>query len=74
MTQRRIVHHFVLKSSLWTAAEEGRGFYGGHKGSDDAGGAADIRGGGQRQQRQTTDRYTQTHTGSLHLSSGFDCR
>lgn len=51
-----------MKSSLWTAAEEGRGFYGGHKGSDAAGGAADVRGGEQGQQhRQTTARYTHTH-------------
>lgn len=51
-----------MKSSLWTAAEEGHGFYNGHKGSDAAGGTADLRGGEQGQQRQTSDRYTQTHT------------
>ncbi len=53
----RTIHHIVINSSLWTAAEEGCGFYGGHKGSDAVGGAADIRGGEQgQQQRQTTDR------------------
>lgn len=51
-----------MKSSLWAAAEEGRGFYGGHKGSDAAGGTADIRGGEQgQQQRQTSHRYTHAH-------------
>lgn len=38
-----------MKSSPWTAAEEGCGFHGGHKGSDAAGGAAGIRGGEQWQ-------------------------
>ncbi|XP_039458027.1 protein odr-4 homolog isoform X3 [Oreochromis aureus] len=39
------------------AAEEGRGFYGGHESSNDAGGAAGIRPGEQGQlQRQTTER------------------
>ncbi|XP_068458013.1 protein odr-4 homolog isoform X2 [Clinocottus analis] len=38
------------KSPLWTAAEEGRGLYGGHEGSDAAGGAADV-GWGQTSER-----------------------
>lgn len=59
----RQIHHCVMKSSFWTAAEEGRGFYCGHKSSNAAGRAADIRGGEEgQQQRQTTDRYTHTHT------------
>lgn len=55
--ETRTIPHFVMKSPLWTAAEEGCGFYGGHEDSAAAGGAADIRGRGQGQQpRQTTDR------------------
>lgn len=47
----------MLQSSLWTAAEERCPFYGGHKGSDAAGGSADVREREQGQQyRQTPDR------------------
>lgn len=61
--------HFIfdMKASLWTVAEEGYSFYGGHESFHDGGGAADFRGGSQGDQERQT-RYTHTHRCSLSVS------
>lgn len=61
--RKRAVHIFSNEMFCYVAVEEGCGVYRGCKGSNAAGGAADVSRGEQgQQQRQTTDRYTHTTT------------